>query len=227
MKGYYKNWYQHYLALEKQKEKEIQQGYYSNLAPKEKVVEDPVLEEKNIEKKQHSSDQPVTPFKQKKKPFKLVSLCLPLSTALGFTFLWYQMGVEPVRRFVGETLVFAGIRAEETVDVISYHTTLLDQHLAFAEEIATYISGESELGFEDLELMFNDIRDKHSHVVEISEETHAEAVRLWSFKLASTTQMMNDLLSETDLDSAHAQFVVDQREITAMIQAELLIEEER
>lgn len=225
MEGYYKNWYQHYLELEKKKEKDAQRGYYSNLAPPEEKTDHPVPESRKEETHQLPEVAPVIPIKKKKKKFRLFGILLPISTILGFVFLWYQMDIGPTRQLVDEALVFAGIR-EEAIDVISYHTSLLDQHVAFAEKVATFINGEDELSFDDLELMFNEIRATHTQVVEISEEEHAEAVRLWSFKIASTQQMMTDLIIDEDIDEAHAQFIIDQREIADMIRAELMIEEE-
>ena len=226
MKGYYKNWYQHYLKLEKQKEEEVQRGYYSNLAPKEsqdKAV-DVVQEKVSSDKSKVSELQPVM-MPVKKGKFKLLGALLPMATILGFAFLWYQLDVGPTRRLVNDALVFAGIR-EEALDVVSYHTSLLDQHVEFAEKVAAYINGDGEISFGDLELIYDEIREMHMRVIEVSEEEHEEAIRLWLFKISSTHQMMNDLINDDDIEVAHAQFVIDQQEIAAMIRAELMVGEE-
>jgi len=222
--GYYKNWYQHYLELEKEKEKDIQRGYYSNLAQKQDKAYDQIPESQKKEKSNLSEIQPSMSIKKKKKGFSLLALLLPISTVLGFIFLWYQMDIEFVRYLVDEALVFAGIREDE-IDVVSYHISLLDQHVEFAELVAAYVNEEDELNFTDLELMYDEIRSTHTHVVEISKEEHAEAVRLWSFKIASINQMMNDLINDNNIEEAHAQFIVDQEAIAAMIREELLIGE--
>jgi len=228
MKGYYKNWYQHYLKLEKEKEKEIQRGYYSNLAPKESKdkIENQGSDQLQEEKSKVSEGQPIILVKKKKRKFRFLGVLLPVVTISGFIFLWYQLDVGPIRRLVDDALVFAGAR-EEAIDVVSYHTSLLDQHVEFAERVAAYISGENELSFDNLELMYDEIRATHTRVIEVSEGEHAEAIRLWAFKIASTQQMMSDLLidDDDDLVEAHAQFVIDQREIAVLIRAELLIGE--
>ena len=225
MKGYYKNWYQHYLELEKEKEKEIQRGYYSNLASKENKgkAESGIPERLQEEKGKILEIKPVVPVKRKKKKFGLVGVLLPITTITGFIFLWYQLDIGPTRHLINDALVFAGIR-EEVIDVVSYHTSLLDQHVEFAEKVAAYINGEGEISFGDLELIYDEIRATHMRVIEVSEEEHAEAIRLWLFKISSTHQMMNDLISDDDIDVA--QFMIDQREIAALIKAELLIGED-
>ena len=226
MKGYYKNWYQHYLELEKEKEKKIQRGYYSNLAPTEEKVENNVPESRKEEDKRPEIEPFVGESKKKKKfrLFGIFGILLPISTLLGFTFLWYQMDIGPVRHLVDEVFVMARLR-EETIDVVSYHTSLLDQHVAFAEKVATFINGEDALSFDDLEAMFDEIRETHARVVELSEAEYEEAVRLWSFKISSTQQMMIDLIIDKDVEEAYAQFTIDQREIGELIRAELLIGE--
>ena len=224
MNGYYKNWYQHYLEVEEQKEQAAKRGYYSNLTPGAHETEDRILDGWKEEKSKIPAGKPFVPARKKKQRGGFLGVLLPIATIAGFIFLWYQMDAGPVRHLVNEALVFAGIR-EEVIDVVSYHTSLLDQHVVFAEKVAAYISGEDELSFDDLDLLYEEIRATHMRVIEVSEEEHAEAIRLWSFKIASTNQMMNDLIIDNDIKEAHEQFVVDQREIAAMIRAELMIEE--
>ena len=225
MNVYYKNWYQHYLELEKEKEKEIQKGYYSNLAPKEDKAEIQISKGRKKEKSPVLEVASVISLEQKKRKFSLLGLLLPVSTALGFIFLWYQMDVEPVRHIVNEVLVISGVR-EEAIDVVSLHTSLLDQHVEFADNVANYIHGEGELSWDELELMYNEIRATHTQVVEYSKEEHAEVLRLWSFKIASTNQMMSDLISDEDVGVAHVQFIVDQQAIAVLIREELMIGED-
>jgi len=224
MKGYYKNWYQHYLEVEKEKEKEVQRGYYSNLAEKKEVL--PQREKAVMDsEKEHHTEIEVVPIsggrgkkrKDKKKgKFRIIGFFLPVMTIFGFVFLWYQMDVGPIRRITHEALVLAGIR-EEAVDVVSYHTSLLDQHTAFAEKIAAYITGEGETDFESLQLIYDEIRSQHLEIAQVSGDDYDEANRLWPFMLYSTSQMMNDLVTSDDIDDAHEQFVSDQEEIEAMI----------
>jgi len=229
MKGYYKNWYQHYLKLEEEKEKEMQRGYYSNLAPKESQdkVENPEpaqLEEeqsKDLDIQEVKSVQRKRPVKKKK---KRLGILLPVALISGFTFIWYQMDIGPVRHLVNEALVFAGVR-EESIDVVSYHEYLLDLHVLLGEKIATYLNEESHSNFDDIQMTYDDIRRAHMRVIEVSGQEHEEAIRLWLFKISSTHQMMHDLASEEDITEAYAQFVIDQREIGEMIRAALMIGE--
>ena len=220
--SYYKNWYQHYLELEEQKEQEAKRGYYSNLTPKENETEIRVPERLQEEKSKIPVGKPFVPVRKKKSGFHFLGVLLPIATILGFIFLWYQMDVGPVRHLVNEGLVFAGIR-EEAVDVIGYHVSLLDQHVEFAEKVASYINGENELSFDDLDSLYEEIRTTHMRVVEVSEEVrYAEAVRLWSYKIASTHQMMNDLIFDSDVEGAHEQFIADQQALAALIRTELM-----
>jgi len=227
MKGYYKNWYQHYLELEQQKKKDEQRGYYSNLAPEDKKskAEKQFSEGRAEKNNKVLEEEPVIIVKKKKRKHRLLGVLLPITTIMGFVFLWYQMDIGPIRQFVNDALVVVGIR-EEAIDVIGYHTSLLDQHVTFAENVAMYINGEDELTFTDLELMYNEIRASHRHVVEISREEHAEAVRIWSIKISNVTHMMNGLLEEDDIGEIHVQFIADQQEMVELIRAELVIGEE-
>ena len=227
MKGYYKNWYQHYLELEEQKAKDEQRGYYSNLAPKTKEykAEKQVSESRKEEKSTFPEGYQVVPVKKKKRKFRLLSVILPVATILGFLFLWYQLDVGPIRHVVHEALVFAGIR-NEAVDVMCYHTDLLDQHVDFADKVAAYISGEDGFSLEDLELLYHEIRAAYIRVLEVSKGEYAETARLWSFKILSTNQMMRDLRADDGVDEAYAQFVSDQEKIATMIREELMIGED-
>jgi len=227
MKGYYKNWYQHYLKLEKEKEKEMQRGYYSNLAPKEsqEKVKDQAPEGLQEEESKISEIRSIRPVKKKKKGFSFFNLLLPVALISGFIFLWYQMDIGPTRQLVDEALVFVGVR-EETVDVVSYHRSLLDQHVAFAEKVAAYLNGEDEISIDDLELIYDEIRAIHMRVIEVSEEEREDVIGLWLFKISSTHQMMNDLISDEDVDVTYAQFVIDQREMAERIRVALMIGED-
>ena len=222
MNRYYKNWYQHYLELEEQKEHDVMRGYYTNLIPKENEAITRIPERLQEEKRKIPAGKPYVPVRKQKKGFHFLGVLLPIATILGFLFLWYQIDVGPIRHLVNEAFIFVGIR-EETVDVISYHTSLLNQHVEFAEKVAAYINGENELSFADLDSLYEEIRATHMRVVEVSgDEGYAEALRLWSFKIASTNQMMNDLIFDSDVKGAHEQFIADQQAIAALIKAELL-----
>ena len=225
MKGYYKNWYQHYLELEEKKGKDVQRGYFSNLVFKDEEAEHQMPECRQEVNYKTPKFHPVRPLK-KKKQFRLLNALLPGAVILGFIFLWYQMDAGPVRHLVNEALVFARVRAV-TLDVISYHTNLLDQHVEFAEKVSAYINREGELSFDELESLYDEIRSTYIQVVENSEEEHAEAIRLWSHKILSTQQMMSDLIidNEDDIIAAHAQFVINQQELATLIREELMIEE--
>ena len=218
MKGYYKNWYQHYLKLEEQKEIDAKRGYYSDFVTSDKEAEYQMPECR------HGNFQSSKSV-EKKRRFSLSAL-LPVATVFGFVFLWYQMDAGPVRHLVNEALVFARVR-EAAFDVISYHSNLLDQHVEFAEKVSSYIHREGELSFDDLESLYDEIRATYTQVVEVSDEEHKEVIRLWSHKMSSTQRMMNDLIiDDDDIIAAHAQFVIDQQELAALIRAELMMEEE-
>lgn len=226
MKRYYRNWYQHYLELEAEKNREIQRGYYSNLVQHkgedERVAAAVVPSGIPIDEL-----EPVVAKKQKtKRRFRLLDLFFPLLTICTFVFVWYKLDLGPVRLFVNEALVLVGIReeaTEDTIDVISYHVNLLDQHVVFAEAVAKFISGGHELSFADLDVLYDEIRLRHGEVIEVSLNVHDEAVRLWGFKVASAQQMMNNLLINEDVAMAFVQFLSDQAEIATLIRAELQI----
>ena len=223
MKGYYKNWYQHYLELEEKKEIEARRGYYSDFVVPEKGAENQMPESRKGFNHKYPNVQSAK--KEKKRSTRLGAL-LPVATILGFIFLWYQMDAGPVRHLVNEALVFARVR-EVAVDVISYHTNLLDQHIEFAEKVSAYINREGELSFDDLESLYDEIRATYTQVVEVSDEEHKEVIRLWSHKMSSTGKMMNDLIiDDDDIIAAHAQFVIEQEELAALIRQELMLEED-
>ncbi|MCL1989415.1 MAG: hypothetical protein FWG67_00845 [Defluviitaleaceae bacterium] len=229
MQGYYKNWYQHYLEVEAQEEKERKRGYYSNLeTTTQHTIEHRKGERPQVETRMPPLTQPVISRKKKRKKAKRLGLMLPVSIFLGFIFLWYQMDIGPTRHLIDEALLFIGIQVgiqEQTVDVISYHTSLLDRHLAFSEKVTLYIYGEDELSFADLELMYDEIRRLHLQVVEVSGTAHEDVIQLWSFKLASVAQLMHDLLVEDDIERAHEQFMADQQEMAGLIKVELSLGE--
>jgi hypothetical protein len=224
VKGYYKNWYQHYLELEKQKEKEVQRGYYSNLTRSENKAENRIPARLQGEKSKVPEGPLFTRVKKKKK-FKLFSVLLPISTILGFIFLWYQMDIGPIRSLAHEVLGFAGIR-QEVVDVVSYHINLLDQHIAFAEKVAVYLTSEDEADFESLQLIYDEIRINHIEVAKVSGDDYKEVIRLWPFMLSNTSQMMRELITVDDVEVAHKQFISTQEEIEAMIRNALGVGEE-
>lgn len=229
MKGYYKNWYQHYLEIEAQKEQDLKKGYYSNLPLKE--IESKTNEPKGTyirEEKQESVElQPIQPrlVKKKKKKFRLIGMLLPISTLAGFIFLWYQMDIGPTRQWVNEALVFARIREpEQAIDIVSYHRNLLNQHHAFIEKMTQYLAGDQEMDFEHLSVLYDELRLNHSHVVEITDETHAEAIRIWSLKAFGVHQVMNELKVDVDIEETYPAFIKEQLELAELIRSELEIE---
>ena len=229
MKGYYKNWYQHYLDQEEQKGKDVQRGYYSNFAsPESEAQRKPEYSQMGRQEEMYTTPkfQHIKSMKKRKTQPRFLSALLPVATIFGFIFLWYQMDAGPVRHLVNEALVFARVR-EATIDVISYHTNLLDQHVEFAEKVSAYIDREGELSFDDLESLYDEIRAAYIQIIEISEIEHEEAIRLWSYKISNTQQMMNDLIiiDDDDIIAVHAQFMMDQEELALLIRAELMIEE--
>ena len=85
MKGYYKNWYQHYLELEKVKEQNLQKGYYSNLAKANQAVEQTFTSPKKPQN--HNQEfEPIATNLQAEKNFGLL-LTLILGAILGVVFL--------------------------------------------------------------------------------------------------------------------------------------------
>lgn len=223
MKGYYKNWYQHYLAVEKQKERDEQRGYYANLAQEQEMS----LRSEKIKhvpyKKENDDERVLVQMSQRrpqKNKFGIVNFLLPMMTVSGFVFLWYQLDIGPLRSLTHDVLVLTGIR-ENVVDVVSYHLSLLDQHTAFAEKIAAYVIGEDETDFESLQLIYDEIRGSHLEVTQVSGDHYEEVMRLWSFKLYSMSRMMKDLVTNEDLQGAYEQFVHDQAEIASMIRIAL------
>lgn len=112
MKQYYKNWYQHYLELEAEKEREIKRSYYSNIAVKKGNHEHQQILQtlsnfatekpsSKVRKKQTSSPR-----------LRLFNLFLPLLTVVAFVAVWYRLDLGPVRYYVNEALVFVGVRTE-------------------------------------------------------------------------------------------------------------------
>lgn len=225
MKGYYKNWYQHYLEEQEQKGKELQRGYYTNFAPPETEVDHQTSEYQQGEVSRMQRYQPYRPMKKKKNKFRLLSALLPMTIIVGFVFLWYQMDAGPVRHLVNEALVLTRIR-EATADVVSYHTILLDQHAEFSEKVSAIVNGDEDFSFEDLDLLYEEIQATYMRVVEVSEVEHEEAIRLWSYKISNTKQMMDDLISDDDgIVAAHAQFEIEQQELAMMIRSELMMDD--
>jgi len=220
MKRYYRNWYQHYLELQAEKERELQRGYYSNLAPKTEKNKPQEITDLLGQEQADNSVSPVAKRKKEKEKFRLRDLLLPVMTICAFGAVWYHFDLGPVRAFVNDGLVWVGIRAE-TVDVISYHVSLLDQHVEFAEAVANFMAGEHELSFADLDALYDQIRLRHQEVIEVSTPVYAEAVRLWDFKIASTRQMLNWLQNNEDLPERQIQFLTDQDALATMIRREL------
>lgn len=223
MKGYYKNWYQHYLKVEKEKEKELQRGYYSNLV---KIKEAPLKQEKPTYEtlkithgKQNKVDiktMPVSTGRRKKNSFRVTSLLLPVLTILGFVFLWYQMDIGPVRSLTHDVLALAGIN-DEAADVLSYHTSLLDAHTEFVQKVTAYVASEAQADFETLELLYAEIHAQHTKVSEVADDDYQEANVLWPSMLHSTSEMMRRLAESDNVGIGYEQFVVDQENIDAMI----------
>ena len=221
MKGYYKNWYQHYLEVEEQKGKELQRGYYANFTRPETEFEQRIPEYQQGENSRMQKYKPFRPMRKKKNKFNFFSALLPMTIIVGFVFLWYQMDAGPVRHLVNEALVLTRIR-EATADVVSYHTILLEQHAEFSEKVSAYVNGEEDLSFDDLDILYEEIQATYMRVVEVSEVEHEEAMRLWSFKISNTEQMMDNLTNDDDgIVAAHAQFEIEQQELATMIRLEL------
>ncbi|MCL2559982.1 MAG: hypothetical protein FWE07_05790 [Turicibacter sp.] len=223
MKGYYKNWYQHYLEVEKEKEQELQRGYYSNLAKKE---EKPLPKNEKAERVQPEKEASLvstavpTRSGRNKKRFRVLGLFLPISTVVGFGFLWYQMDIGPIREWTNEALVFVGLR-EEALCVVSRHTHLLEQHMAFADHVSAYLADDEDVDLETLQLMYEEIRSAHLEVGGLSGEAFEEVNRLWTFMLYSTTQMMHELTTDGEVADVYEVFASDQTDIGAMIMTEL------
>jgi len=222
MKGYYKNWYQHYLEEEKKKDQELKRGYFSNLPEKQP-------EEQEIQVEEVESEQPVertSMLKKKKKSgrrFGCLGVLLPLSTILGFLFLWYQLDIGPLRALVDDALVLVGMR-EESEPILEYHEDLLERHEAFVEEVDR-LDFDEEMDLDELRELYEGLQEAHEQVIDVSTDEFDEAIRLWGFKLTSASQMMNGLENEVeDLADIYEQFMEDQVEIGNMIREELGLE---
>ena len=221
MNGYYKNWYQHYQEVEKQKKQDEKRGYYSNLAEKSEQLqtnEAVITGRRILEKDKRIIHIPNSRGRFKKNKGK--GLLLPVITVLGFIFLWYQMDLGSVRDVTNEVLVFARIR-EDATQVMNYHTSLLDQHTEFSEKVAAYVIGEDETDFETLQLLYDEIRTQHTEMARISGKDYEDALSLWSDKLSSMNQMMQELELGEDLHALHEQFAKDQAELTSLIRLAL------
>ena len=116
MKRYYRNWYQHYLELEAEKEREIQRGYYSNLPPKTQNHTEVLVHEKPTPVPTDAPIKAVEKRKKAKQKFRLADLFFPFMTVCAFIALWYQLDVGPIRQIVNEGLVFIGVRAETIIN---------------------------------------------------------------------------------------------------------------
>jgi len=220
MKGYYKNWYQHYLEEEKKKDQELKRGYFSNL-PKEQPEEQEEQLEKTVE--ELSVEEIPAPPKKRRRRIGCLGVLLPLSTILGFLFLWYQLDIGPIRDLVNEGMVLVGIR-EESEHIRDDHVALLEQHEAFMEEVGA-LDFDEGMDLADLHELYEQLQEAHEYVIDVSTEPFDEAIRLWGFKLTSVSQMMNALENEHEnLDDVFEEFMEDQIEIGNMIREELELE---
>lgn len=224
MKGYYKNWYQHYLEEEKEKERALKRGYYSNLPPKDEVVE--IKEETNdveavlTEKEIVLSKVAVVPKKkEKKRRARLGSILLPLLIIVGFIGLWYHMDVGPTREWVDVALVWTGVR-EAQVDVAAFHEELLDAHQVFATLVGDFVGGDATRA-DEVGAQYGKIRALHQVLLDVSSEGHEELVRLWSFKIFSTNQMMSAVHSGIDVELTYEQFLGELEEVGGLILLEM------
>ena len=219
MKGYYKNWYQHYLEVEAKKEQDMKRGYYSNLTTEEQVP--------NREKSEAQSDKSqtiiqATKTKDKKKKNHFLNFFLPVVTLVGFIFFWYQADIGPTRELVNEVLVLTGMR-EPAVDVVGHHTSLLEEHSAFSEKILTFLNDDGEVSLSELEQLFDYLQEKHVQIAEVSNEVDTTVLKLWSSKIANIEEIMTHLITGDQIDMliAYEKFILEQAEIASMIMTEL------
>lgn len=218
MKGYYKNWYQHYLKLEEQKEQDIKRGYYSNLAPKEMEKARKLATKE--EKKEIPPLQLTQPVKKKKKRFRFLNILFPLSILATFTFIWYQMEIEFIHNFVNEALIFARIK-EPAINVASYHIDLLNQHETFLYNVEVYVSGADGLSFSELERLHQNVQNKYGFVAEIDNDEYLTVVNLWTAKMGAVEQMMGILETADDPKLAFGAFMDEQGEFLELIRISL------
>jgi len=223
MKGYYKNWHQHYIERELQKEEDLKVGYYTNLSPKK---EDPILQGSTIADDYYRNlkfgNNINEKTKKKNKGSSKFGILLPLMTFFGFVFLWYQLDMGPVREYVNLALIFVGIR-DDSIDVLSYHSDLLDRHSLFSELVFGIDVVEGNFDLDELELLYSEIRQSHSQILNLSHDEYMQTMSLWALKISSTSQLMNELRNNENVELAVAQFEVDQRGLADRIRAELNI----
>ena len=224
MKGYYKNWYQHYLEIEEEKKKAVQRGYYANLEPKSMDEKKPVVKKarENSESQTMAPKVKVAKSKAAKKSV-LPGLLFPVFMLAGFVFLWYQLDIGPVRSWTGDALMMIGAREEptvETVDVLAPHTELLALHEVFISQMVSYIQGE----FDDFSLLLNEYDQmllRHDYFMAQIAENEPVAVNDWREKVASVSQMMVILNEQLVVDDEFAQFLTVQDQLTDLIHAQL------
>ena len=223
MKGYYKNWYQHYKEEDKRKEQELKRQYFSD-EPEVKKESKKSYRQEKVKKVQVMEDD----YMPKRKKYRrkrsfiggLFGVLLPLSTVFGFGFLWYQLDVGPVRGLVDDALVFVGIREESEV-VLGYHIDLLTQHEEFVEKVDG-LDFSNELNLVELHGLHQNILSAHEYVTSISTNAFDEANRLWGFKLTSVNEMMRALEGNDEaLYEVFNEFVTNQTEIANMVREAL------
>jgi len=220
MKRYYKNWYQHYLEIEAQKEQDIKRGYYSNLPSKNEERQHKKSTLSQDEQDQNPIVRTVEYTDKKQKKRSLLTIILPLTALVGFVFLWYQMDIGPTRQLVDEALVFVRFR-EPIVEVANHNRNFLTQHLEFAEAVTVYLNHNNELEFDRLESMFYDLQERYKDIASLSEVEDIEVVELFSTKMSEVEQLMRALESEANIEEAYAKFVRNQQEITTLLQEKL------
>ena len=223
MKGYYKNWYQHYKEVDEQREREIKRGYFTDIP--ENDYEYGRLKSSAQKPNLRDFENSYAPKRRsvrKKRSFfgSFFGLLLPLSTILGFGFLWYQLDMGPVRTMVNDALVFVGVREDVEV-VLGYHMELLERHEAFVEKVEG-LNFSEELNLAELHGLYQEIKQTHAHVNSLPYDGFTEANRLWGFNLQSVSNMMYALDGDLEhIDEVFGNFILDQTEIANMVREAL------
>lgn len=213
MNGYYKNWYQHYLKEEEQKQKELKKAYYTNIESKVEATTPSVTPTVK-------DDPPVVTVekdvKKKRKRFSIFRLFLPLTTVVGFVFLWYYMDVGPIRSIVNEALVVTGLRFETIESVISQEE-LINKHELFINSLINYVSYTNEEDLRNLNYLYESIKTDHQQLIESGNIRDEETLQAWTFKIFGVHQIVIELQAGLDLTATYEQFINEQRDLANVI----------
>ena len=235
MKNYYKNWHQHYLDQQEERKKDELRGYYTNVGTHEtdgrgsqdfepKSNNHIPHNERRYLANNSSFSTPMTRTEKKKQKAGFFGWLLPVAVVIGFIGLWYHLDMGPVRHYVNEVMIFIGVRDDSEM-ILGHHFALLDKHVSFAEDIGDFIGGSGALSFDDLNSLFDELREAHNYLIEISGDAHQDAMRFWAFKIASSQQMMNEIsIDEEGLELAFERFLTDQEGISELIRSEISYE---